>query len=147
MIFQVAKVVELYKKSYQVLYQLLPRLDGLPISREPYPLEREDGMTLNVHVRKRSHDCTEVGLCHYRQTSWGEHVPAPDMEIRLYHASREAVPVLYIDMYLGRVELDEDGRRKNPTLSKQLDLAVFKWLAGFQKRGLRPKGGMPGPEP
>lgn len=137
--------MDIYKKSYKVLYQLLPLLDGLPIAREPYLLDK-DGMVLNVHVRKRSHDRTEVGLCQYRRTSWGEHVPAPDVEIRLYHASREAVPYLYIDMYLGRVELNEGGRRKNPILSKQLDLAVYKWLTGFQKRDFQPKGGMPSPE-
>lgn len=138
--------MQLYKNSYKMLYQMLPFLDRLPITREPYVLSN-DVTNISVHVHKRTRTHTVIGVSYYRLTSWGEYVPSPDVEISLCHASGQAVPLLYLDMYLGRVELDESGRRKKPILSKQLDLAVYKWLAGFQITGLRPpQAGMPSPE-
>lgn len=124
------------KEIYRKLFRLIPELDNLPISKEPFLIEKEGTVPLNVHILERQPGETMVNLCQYPRSESGELVPNPDVEIRLDHAKKEAVPTVYIDLH-GRTELDEKCRKERRGEATQKDGELYSWLTALEKQGFK----------
>lgn len=127
-----------HQEIYHSLHRLIPGLESIPIQKDPYILEKDGEVPLCVHVSERTPDFTIVNLCQYPRAENGELIPAPDIEIAISHASKEAKPIVCIDSKEGRVELDDQFRKENPQQAQRLDKSVFQWLSSLERRGFKP---------
>lgn len=134
-----------HQEIYRSLHRLIPSVETIPIQKDPYILEKDGEVPLCVHVSERTPDSTIVNLCQYPRAENGELVPAPDIEIAISPASKEAKPIVYIDSKEGRVELDDRFRKENPQQARRLDDSIFRWLSSLERQGFKPLEPVPRP--
>ena len=131
--------MRIHHELYRQLYQLVPGLDALPVSKDPLLLEKEGATPVNFHVLDRQAGQTTVTLCCYPRSPSGELVANPDVKIQLDHATKTATPTHYVDL-TGATPLPGAQRAAETAQALAIDSKVYQWLSALKREGFKAEG-------
>lgn len=123
--------MNLHSKMYRQIFALVPKVRELRISKETYLLRAQDQIPVNIWPEIQTIEMTEITMSSYPYDRHRNLVPSPTVEIRLFHGSTKAVPVLFIDVFHNDVQKLE--RESVSALHQELDLTVHSWLSKLQR--------------
>jgi len=133
----------IYETIYKKLIRLIPNLDSIA-EGNAVTLKADGFMDLHVDVLGRGHTAhdgisyTRIALAHYYKHPSGDMIPDPDMEVKVYHDSKQragmAEALTYQDSF-GYQEVYPDENHVRPRLKKELNSFLNQWLSNLLQQG------------
>ena len=135
----------IYETIYKRLYRLVPHLDEIEVGNA-VTLKASGFMDLHVDVLSKGETphagitFTRIALSHYYRHPSGDMIADPDMEIKVYHDSKQragmAEALTYQDSF-GYQEVYPDENHVRPRLKKDLNSFLSQWLKNLLQQGHR----------
>jgi uncharacterized protein YqiB (DUF1249 family) len=119
---------------YERIFKCLVELGIDPYNPPEYGKSQPEGfMDLNLDVLHKTTDCVEIALSHYFEQH-SDLVPDPDMQIRIYPATKTAEASTYQDQF-GYREVYPEPRKVNVAAKKDLNNFLAQWLKNCLDQG------------
>jgi uncharacterized protein YqiB (DUF1249 family) len=122
------------KTIYERIFKRLIQLGIDPQNPPEYAKSRSKGfMDLNLDLLYKTTDCMGIALAHYFEQH-GDLVPDPDMQIRVYPATKMAEALTYQDQFGYREVYPQPGK-VNIAAKKDLNIFLNQWLKNCLEQG------------